>query len=97
SLSPDVVVSSTLYSWDPYVRYIIDQWWDHVVKGEPFNAPNDSIVFLMAEGGCDIAPYHGMKARVPEKVRKKVAAIRQKIIDGKFKVPQNPAKAVSSR
>jgi len=97
SLAPEVVVSSTLYRWDPYVIYIINQWWDHVVKGEPFNAPTDRIVFLMAEGGSDIAPYHGLESKIPEATRKKVAETRQKILDGKFKVPENEAKAVSSR
>jgi len=97
SLAPDVVISSTLYLWDPYVKYIISQWWDHEVKGQPFDAPNDRIVFLMAEGGCDIAPYYNLESQIPEAVKKQVAETRQQILDGKFTVPQNQEKAVSSR
>ncbi len=98
SLSPDVVVTSTVVRWDPVVSYIIDEWWNHKTKGTPYNAPSkteDRIAFLMAEGGCDIAPYHKVDDKIPQKVKDKVQEIKQKIMKGELKVTYNEKPLVS--
>ncbi|GIK42592.1 MAG: BMP family ABC transporter substrate-binding protein [Chloroflexota bacterium] len=91
SLAPEVVVSSTLARWDPVIHHLIDAWWEHQVNGTPYDAPMKEIVYSMAEGGCDIAPYHNFDSELPQEVKDAVSKARQDIINGKLKVPFNPA------
>lgn len=91
SLAPDVVMSSTLARWDPVIHHLVDAWWEHQVNGKPYDAPMKEIVYSMTEGGCDIAPYHSFDAKLPQEVKDAVNKARQEIMDGKLKVPFNPA------
>lgn len=86
SMAPNVVVTSTIMNWDPQINYLIDQWWDHVTKGTPYNAPADPVWFTMAQGGADIAPYHQFESTIPKDVLDKVNQAKQDIMDGKLKV-----------
>lgn len=86
SLAPKVVVSSTIMNWDPQINYLIDQWWDHVTKGTPYNAPKNPVWFGMAQGGDDIAPFHDFANTLPKSVVDKVAQTKQDILSGNLKV-----------
>ena len=95
SLAPNVVVSSTIVNWDACIKYVIDEWWNHVTKGVPYNAPKERVYFLMAEGGCDIAPYHSLDSRIPQKVKDAVNKAHQDILNGKLKIDMNVEIAIS--
>ncbi len=94
SLAPEVVVSSTIARWDNCIKYIINEWWNHATKGVPYNAPIKGISFPMAEGGADIASYHSLADKIPEKVKDAVNKARQEIKEGKLKIHLNEAKVV---
>lgn len=95
SLAPDVVVSSTIALWDVCIKYVIKEWYNHVTKGTPYNAPMDRVFYLMAEGGSDIAPYHGMEDKIPQPVKDAVDKVHQAIKDEKLKIPMNKEVVVS--
>jgi len=86
-MSPTSVLTSAIGNWDPAIKYIIDQWYQHKTNNVPYNAPMESIWFTMAQGAGDIAPFHDLDSEVPQAVKDKVAEIRQQILDGTFVVP----------
>ena len=94
-ITPEVVVSSTMYMWDPVIEYVIKDWLNYKKTGKPLNAPQERIIFTMENGGVDIAPYHLWDKKIPQKVKDAVAKAKKDIISGKLVVPQRPDKAVS--
>jgi basic membrane lipoprotein Med (substrate-binding protein (PBP1-ABC) superfamily) len=95
SLAPDLVISSTIAKWDGCAKYVINDWWNHVTKGTPYNASKERVFFLMAEGGSDIAPYHSLGDKIPQPVKDAVDKAHQAIKDGTLKIPMNAAKVIS--
>ena len=91
-LAPDVVVSSTEAYWDPIIRYLIDEWWNHITKDIPYNAPMETVVFGMKDGGAGITPFYGFDDKIPAEVKKKVEQATQNIKEGKLVVPYRPEK-----
>ncbi len=89
-LGPDVVLTSSLILWEPHWRTIIDAWYEHAANGTPYNAPLGPVQFTLAQGGCDLAPFHGNETKIPTEVYQKLMDIRQQIIDGKIVVEFNP-------
>lgn len=94
-LMPEVVVSSTMYIWDPVIEYIIQEWLNFKTTGKPYNAPQERIIFSMKEGGVDIAPYNQWDDKIPQEVKDAIAQAKKDIISGKLKVPMHQDKAVS--
>jgi basic membrane lipoprotein Med (substrate-binding protein (PBP1-ABC) superfamily) len=90
-VAPEVVLSSSIARWDPHLKTLIDVWRDHQMNGTAYNAPTEPIIYSMAEGGTDIAPYHSLEAEVPDDVKAKVEEVRQAILSGEFEVPYNEA------
>ncbi len=86
SVAPTVVMTSTVTNWDPQLKYVINDWKDYHTAGKAYDAPKKEIWYSMAEGGSDIAPYHGFSAKIPEDVKAKVDQARKDIISGKIKV-----------
>ncbi|MDD2235855.1 MAG: BMP family protein [Kiritimatiellae bacterium] len=86
-IAPEVVVSSALAFWDPTVKLVVKDWFDHEVNGTPFNAPKEDIIFFMKDGGSGLAPYHGFEKELPNAVVKKVKAAEKKIMSGELVVP----------
>jgi basic membrane protein A and related proteins len=86
-LAPDIVVTSDLSLWDPAVKDMIDTWYDHTVNGTPYDGPMEPHVFLMAEGGTDLAPYHSFESKIPQEVKDAVAKARDEIMAGTLEVP----------
>ncbi|MEA1927140.1 MAG: BMP family ABC transporter substrate-binding protein, partial [Candidatus Auribacterota bacterium] len=95
SMAPEVVLSSAVALWDPVMNKLVDIWWEHTTEGVPYDAPMEMIQYNMAEGASDIAPYHGLAVKVPEKVKNTVEKTRDAIKSGKLKVPyiDTPAKS----
>jgi len=85
-LAADVVVTSTVAKWDPDIRYIIEEWWNHATAGKPYDAPSTATWFTMAQGGSDLAPLHGFESTLPADVIEKVMQAKQDILDGKLVV-----------
>ncbi len=84
--SPDTVLSSPLALWDPDIAWIIDEWWANKTEGKPF-AGNTSIQwFGLADGGTDIAPFHGLADKVPDDVKAAVDAALADIRSGNLTV-----------
>ncbi len=94
-MAPDSVLTSALGYWDPAIKYIIDQWWDHKTTGAPYDAPKEKIWFPMSEGSGDIAPFHDLDSIVPQEVKDKLMEVRQLILDGAFEVPLDESTPVS--
>lgn len=95
SLAPETVVTSAVALWDPATTYVIDAWWDHATKGTPYNAPTERIVYLMKDGGSNIAPFYGLESEISEDVKEAVEKARADILAGTLKVPMNEAPATS--
>ncbi len=94
-LAPDHVVNSAVAKWDPSILYILERWHEHVLTGKPYDAPKEKIFFSMAEGGADVAPWHGFEDKFPKEVLDEVEQCRQKILSGEFTVPFNVEPPVS--
>ncbi len=52
-------------------------------------SPTNEIVFGLAGGGTDIAPYNDLSDKVPDDVKEQINEARQAIIDGTLVVPFN--------
>ncbi|MGI9416968.1 MAG: BMP family lipoprotein [Geminicoccaceae bacterium] len=85
-VAPDVVPTSTLVNWDPQINYIIDEWKNHKETGEPYDAPEEKVWFSMADGGGDIAPYHGFEDKVPADVKQAIEQAKADILAGELTV-----------
>ena len=84
--SPDTILSSPLALWDPDIAWIIDEWWANKTEGKPF-AGNTSIQWMgLADGGTDIAPFHGLAEKVPDDVKAAVDAALADIRSGNLTV-----------
>jgi basic membrane protein A len=95
SLAPDVVLTSSIAEWDPGTMVVIDAWWDHVTKGTPYDAPMERILFLMKDGGSDLAPYYNLESQIPQDVRDAVAKAKADILAGTLDVPANEEQVTS--
>ncbi len=93
SMAPDVVVTSDLLKWEPHVDYIISEWLGHTVDGKPWNGTIDPVWFGIADGGCDIAPFHDNTS--PKEVQDAVLKVKQQMLDGELTVPLNIETPVS--
>lgn len=87
SYSPSTVVSSALATWDPDVKWVIDEWWDYKTNGTPYDGNTEVVWRGMAEGGSDIAPYQGLDAVVPDDVKAVVEETLANIKSGELEVP----------
>jgi basic membrane lipoprotein Med (substrate-binding protein (PBP1-ABC) superfamily) len=89
-LAPQTIITSPLVFWDPSVKYVIEQWYDHQVNGTPYNAPSDKpIFFLMKDGGSDIAPLYEFEQTLPKEVMDKFSSTKQAILDGSLQIDLN--------
>lgn len=88
AMSPNVVVSSAVLGFDPHVKYILDEWWGHVVDKKPWNGTIDPVWFGMKEGGCSVAPFQASTApdqAVQDAVKKTI----DDIMNGTLKIQLN--------
>jgi basic membrane lipoprotein Med (substrate-binding protein (PBP1-ABC) superfamily) len=89
-MAPETIITSPLVFWDPDVKYVINAWYDHMVKGTAYNAPADKpIFFLMKDGGSDLAPLYQFEQTLPKEVIDKYEAVKKQILDGTLVIPLN--------
>lgn len=88
ALAPEVVLTSPLAVWDPAVSTLIDEWYAHVSEEKAYDAPMERILFLMADGGSDLARLTDL---VPDDVKAAVEDAKAKILSGELEVPFNDA------
>jgi basic membrane protein A len=91
SLAPQVVVTSAIAKWDPSILQAIDGWWAHEAEGAAYSAPTDRIVFLMKDGGSDLAPFHDLDSVIPQEVKDAVEKAKADIMSGALTVTMNEA------
>jgi basic membrane protein A len=89
ALAPSVVLTSAVARWDPAIKVALDAWHAHETKGTPYDFSTNASIFLMKEGGADIAPFHGLEGALPQEVKDAVAKTRDDILAGNFEVPYN--------
>ncbi|MCG7522544.1 BMP family protein [Ruegeria sp. Ofav3-42] len=85
-MAPDVVLSSSVLTWDPAMDWMLGEWVQAQKEGK-FAGNEEAVWYGMADGGSDIAPYHALEDKVPEDVKAKIEAARADIISGKLEVP----------
>jgi basic membrane protein A and related proteins len=87
AMAPETIITSPLFFWDPTVKFVIEQWYKHVVDGTPYTASADKpIFFLMKDGGSGLAPLYEFENTLPKEVLDKLNADKQAILDGTLKV-----------
>ncbi len=79
-LAPEATLTSIMWIIDPILRDVVNG-----VRAGKFE--NREYAYGLAEGGTDIAPYHGTADVVPEWVKESVAAMKQDIIEGRVVIP----------
>jgi basic membrane lipoprotein Med (substrate-binding protein (PBP1-ABC) superfamily) len=94
-IAPDNVLTSTLSAWDPDILWIIDEWWEHKTTGAAYDGNTEPKWFPMAEGAADLAPFHGLEAKIPTEAYDAVMAKKAEIMAGDFVVELNVETPVS--
>lgn len=83
ALAPETIITSPLTFWDPSFTFVVGEWFNHVTKGTPYNAPADKPIFyLMKDGGSDIAPLYEFEKTLPPEVLAKFNEVKKAILDG---------------
>lgn len=78
--APSAVLTSVLYKWESaYLEMVED------IRAGKFGKRKYEVT--IANGGIDLAPFHGLAARVPDEVKKRIEAEKKEIAEGKFTVP----------
>ena len=81
SLSPETVVTSVVWDMWPTVKQVIS-----LVKAGVFTSQDFGQFSFMGKQGSYLAPYGAWEAKLPKEVKEMVAARRQEILDGNFRV-----------
>ncbi|MDR1194747.1 MAG: BMP family protein [Peptococcaceae bacterium] len=80
SIAPENIMCSTVYNMPKVITTAVSKAKDGVFEG--------GVYYLgMADGVVDIADYHGFADKIPQAIQDAVAAKREAIIKGEFKVP----------
>jgi basic membrane lipoprotein Med (substrate-binding protein (PBP1-ABC) superfamily) len=91
-MGPDVVVSSDVAKWEPGIRFVIDEWWNHVTAGVPYDAPTGEgeFWFNFEQGGADIAPLYEFEDKLPPEIIETVEQARKDMLAGDLVVEFRP-------
>lgn len=83
-LAPNNVLSGIVYNWTPVAKQIIDD-----ILNNNFANRNEKFYWLSAaNGGVQVAPFHGLEGKVPQEVKDKLAAVQKGLTDGSIKLPE---------
>lgn len=88
-LAPDNVPASTMAMWDPGIRWLIDEWWNHAAEGQPWNGNVEKRWFPMAEGGSDLTEINSLGGEIPQEAIDAAMEVKQGILDGEVEIPLN--------
>ena len=91
-LAPEVVVSSTVWDWEPTIRYLAKQ-----VKAGSFEAIDLKDFSMVAKGGASMAPYHDTEDKIPQDLKDLVDERYSQLLEGSFRVNINdsPPEAIN--
>jgi basic membrane protein A len=80
SIAPNTVMASTIYSVPALVLTAVEKVLGNAYEGGVFNLG-------MKDGVVDISGYNSFEAKIPQTVKDAIAAKRNEILGGSFKVP----------
>lgn len=75
-----VVLTSVIYKWEKTYFDMVDD-----IRTGKFGKRKYEIT--VANGGIDLAPFHGLENRVPQEVKKRIEAEKKEIVEGKVVIP----------
>ena len=81
SLGPDTVITGPIWDMYPTVKHVVT-----LVRAGVYTAQDFGGFSYMSKGGAYLAPYHTFEETLPAEVKDMVAARRQEILDGTFRV-----------
>jgi basic membrane lipoprotein Med (substrate-binding protein (PBP1-ABC) superfamily) len=81
SLAKDYVISGPVWNMEPTVEYVIKQ-----VTAGTFTGQDLKDFSMVAKGGASLAPFHGLEAKIPADLLKKVQEKEAQIKSGVFRV-----------
>jgi basic membrane protein A and related proteins len=81
SLAPNFVISGPVWNMTPTVDYVVKQ-----LVAKSFTAQDLKDFSMAAKGGATLAPFHGLDAKVPADLLKKVQEREAQIKSGLFRV-----------
>ena len=85
--APASVVGSSLISWEPDLKWVIDAWYDHAANGKPYEGNVKERWFSQAEGGSSLSGYHAYDDKIPAEVKTEVKALEAKINSKELVIP----------
>jgi basic membrane protein A len=84
SQAPTLVVTGPVWNMAPTIDYVISQ-----VKSGAYTAQDLKDFSMTGKGGASLAPYHGLDAKIPADLLKKVQDMQSQIQSGLFRVDVN--------
>ncbi|WP_370676014.1 BMP family protein [Pleomorphomonas sp. PLEO] len=85
--APASVVASSLISWEPDLKWVIDAWYDHAANGKPYEGNVKERWFSQAEGGSSLSGYHAYDDKIPAEVKTEVKGLEAKINSKELVIP----------
>lgn len=87
-MAPDVILASSLLSWDVSSAYLLDAWYEHASTGAPYDEPAEPVNNMMSNGAGGILLYED---KLPEDVLAAVKAKEAEILSGDFVIEFDPS------
>lgn len=81
SLAPELVVTGPVWNMTPTIEYVVKQ-----VAAGAYTAQDLKDFSMFAKGGATLAPFHGLEAKIPADLLKKVQDREKEIQTGLFRV-----------
>ncbi len=85
--TPASVVASSLISWEPDLKWIIETWYDHAANAKPYDGNVKEHWFSMAEGGSGLSGYHAYDDKIPAEVKTEIKGLEGKIDSKELVIP----------
>ncbi len=91
-LGPESVLNSPVWNMAPTVQYIIEQ-----VKAGSYTSQDLKDFSMMAKGGANLAPFHGLDSKIPSNIMDLVKQREGEIQSGLFRVNIDEAQPAGSQ
>lgn len=85
--SPKSIVASTLMSWTPDLNWAIDQWFDHVANGTPYDGNMQERWVSMGDGGTGLSGYNAYEDKISNALKAEISTLAAKIASGELVIP----------
>ena len=90
ALAPEVVITGPVWDMYPTIKFCIE-----MVEKKAWVSMDLGEWSMMAKGGAKLAPFHSFEKTLPATVIKEVNDLKQKILNGTFRVPVDEQKPAS--